>query len=74
MAFSFSERLQIAYSDNSSKYNMEKEAKDEELSMIKFVNFYRNSCCIFLCSSHVAIVTQNCDLPQWPSPFRNGYK
>jgi hypothetical protein len=31
MAFSFSERLQIVYSDNSSKYNIEKEGKDEQL-------------------------------------------
>jgi hypothetical protein len=29
MAFSFSDRLQIVYSDNSSKYNIEKEAEDE---------------------------------------------
>ena len=31
MAFSFSEQLQIVYSDNSSKYNIEKEEKDEQL-------------------------------------------
>jgi hypothetical protein len=29
MAFSVSEQLQIVYSDNSSKYNIEKEGKDE---------------------------------------------
>ena len=29
MAFSFLEQLQIVYSDNSSKYNIEKEANDE---------------------------------------------
>jgi hypothetical protein len=29
MAFSFSERLQIAYSDNSNKYNIEKESEEE---------------------------------------------
>ena len=29
MAFSFSDRLQIVYSDNSSKCNIEKEAEDE---------------------------------------------
>jgi hypothetical protein len=29
MAFSVSEQLQIVYSDNSSKYNVEKEGKDE---------------------------------------------
>ena len=33
MAFSFSERLQIVYSDNSSKYNIEKEEKDEQLEI-----------------------------------------
>jgi hypothetical protein len=29
MAVSFSDRLQIVNSDNSSKYNIEKEAEDE---------------------------------------------
>ena len=29
MAVSFSDRLQIVYSDNYSKYNIEKEAEDE---------------------------------------------
>ena len=29
MAFSISEQLQWVYSDNSSKHNIEKEAKDE---------------------------------------------
>jgi hypothetical protein len=29
MAFSVSEQLQIVYSDNSSKYNIEKEPEDE---------------------------------------------
>jgi hypothetical protein len=37
MAVSFSERIQIVYSDNSNKYNIEKEAKDEQLSSIEFV-------------------------------------
>ena len=37
MAFSFSEWLQIVYSDNSSKYKIEKEGKDEQLSSIEFV-------------------------------------
>ena len=35
MAVSFSERLQKVYSDNSNKYNIEKEAKDEQLSTIE---------------------------------------
>ena len=34
MAFSVSEQLQIVYSDNSSKYNIEKEAEEEQLSTI----------------------------------------
>jgi len=37
MAFSVSDRLQIIYSDNSNKYNIEKEAKDEQLSSIELV-------------------------------------
>jgi len=37
MAFSVSEQLQIVYSDNSSKYNIEKEAEKEQLSSIEFV-------------------------------------
>ena len=37
MAFSVSEQLQIVYSDNSSKYNIEKEGKDEQLSSIEFI-------------------------------------
>ena len=48
MAISYLEHLQIVYSDNSNKYNLEKEAKDEYLSTIDFVNSFRNSCCIFL--------------------------
>ncbi len=38
MAFSVSEQLQIVYSDNFSKYNIEKESEEEYLSMIEFVN------------------------------------
>jgi hypothetical protein len=34
MAVSVLEQLQIVYSDNSNKYNIEKEAKEEQLSMI----------------------------------------
>ena len=37
MAFSFLDRLQIVYRDNSSKYNIEKEGNDEQLSSIEFV-------------------------------------
>ena len=47
LAFSVSEQLQIVYSDNSIKYNIEKVAKDEQLSTIEFVNSFSNSCCIF---------------------------
>ncbi len=47
MAFSFSERLQIVYGDNSNKYNIENEAEEEQLSTIEFVNIFRDSCCIF---------------------------
>jgi len=37
MAFSVSEQLQKVYSDISSKYNIEKEAEEEQLSSIEFV-------------------------------------
>ena len=38
MAFSVSDRLQIIYSDNSNKYNIEKEVEEEQLSSIEFVS------------------------------------
>ncbi len=48
MAFSVLEQLEIVYSDNSSKHNIEKEAKDDvKLSTIEFVNSLRNSFSIF---------------------------
>jgi hypothetical protein len=34
MALSFAERLQIDYSDNSKKYNIEKEVEEGQLSTI----------------------------------------
>ena len=34
MAFSFMDRLQVVYSDNSNKYNKEKEEEAEQLSTI----------------------------------------
>ena len=62
MAFSVSERLQIVYSDNPNKYNIEKEAEEDQLSTIEFVKLFRNSCCILLHSMHVAVVSQNWDV------------
>ncbi len=47
MAFAGSELLQLVFSDISSKYNIEKEAKDKQLSTIEFLKMFRNSYCIF---------------------------
>jgi len=40
MAISVLEQLKIVYSDNSNKYNIEKEAEEEQLSTIEFVNSF----------------------------------
>jgi len=40
MTVFFSERLQIVYSNKSSKYKIEKEAEEEQLSTIEFINSF----------------------------------
>jgi len=40
MTVFFSERLQIVYSKKSSKYKIEKEAEEEQLSTIEFINSF----------------------------------